>query len=134
MSIVSLQFLVFLAILTAIYFLVPKKGQWVVLLSGSVFFYIVVGGLIGLAFVFVTSFTIWLSAKKVEKLEGRAKKALAHLTVAFNLGLLIVLKYGMFLLKELGELLGVFGVVLVPVEFTPLLPLGISFYTLQAIG
>ncbi|MBO6214977.1 MAG: MBOAT family protein, partial [Lachnospiraceae bacterium] len=48
--------------------------------------------------------------------------------------LLICLKYGMFLLDELAVLLGFAGIRFEPVEVSLILPLGISFYTLQAIG
>ncbi len=43
MSFASFEFLAFLAILTLIYFLVPKKAQWIVLLAGSVIFYAFAG-------------------------------------------------------------------------------------------
>ena len=43
MNFVSFEFLAFLAVLTLVYFLVPKKAQWIVLLAGSVIFYAFAG-------------------------------------------------------------------------------------------
>ena len=43
MNFASFEFLAFLAILTLIYFIVPKKVQWIVLLLGSVIFYAFAG-------------------------------------------------------------------------------------------
>ena len=43
MNFASFEFLAFLAILTLVYFIVPKKVQWIVLLLGSVIFYAFAG-------------------------------------------------------------------------------------------
>ncbi|MBO6214978.1 MAG: MBOAT family protein, partial [Lachnospiraceae bacterium] len=75
MSIVSIQFLLFLAILTAVYFIVPKKGQWIVLLLGSYFFYIAVGGIGGFLFIMLSSLSVYGTARIVYGMENpRAKK------------------------------------------------------------
>ncbi len=44
MSFFSLIFLLFVLILAALYFVFPKKYQWVLLLIGSYVFYIWAGG------------------------------------------------------------------------------------------
>lgn len=144
MSITSIQFIVFLAILVVAYFSVPKKYQWVILLLGSYFFYVAVGGLISLAYITATSLTVYLSARKVgswlanEKETGvsteKKRKVLVHCTVILNLAGLIGLKYGVFLLEEVLHITQAFGVSFTVPEQTWILPLGISFYTLTAIG
>ena len=40
MNLLSLLFFVFLAVAFAVYYLVPKKGQWIVLLTASLLFYV----------------------------------------------------------------------------------------------
>ncbi len=133
MSIVSLSFLVFLTVLVAAYFLLPKKCQWAVLLLGSVVFYVSAGGWFSLAFIYFTSFSIYLGARLISKHENKKKLILA-LDIIINLGILIVLKYGIFILKEVSGIVSFMGISLDIPERSWVLPLGISFYTLQAIG
>lgn len=64
----------------------------------------------------------------VQRCHGRAKKGLLVLTVACNLGILFVYKYLGFLLDTLGITRGTLG------SFRPALPIGISFFTFQALS
>lgn len=144
MSIVSFQFLVFLAVLIVLYFGLPKQYQWMVLLAGSYFFYVAVGGLIALAYISGATFIVYAAARIVgkwlaeEKENGvsteRRRKAVVHLAVIINLAGLIGLKYGIFLLTEVLQLTQIFGFSFTVPEQTWILPLGISFYTLTSIG
>ena len=43
MALTSLKFFAFAAVLIILYFVVPKKFQWWVLLAGSLFFYLMTG-------------------------------------------------------------------------------------------
>lgn len=64
----------------------------------------------------------------VQRCHGRAKKGLLVLTVACNLGILFVFKYLGFVLDTLGITQGTLG------SFRPVLPIGISFFTFQALS
>lgn len=140
MSVTSLQFILFLAVLVAVYFLVSDRHQWKVLLCGSVLFYLITGGWFSFIFICITAFTIYGAARLIAKKKSdepdndSAGKGIMTGCIILNLGILIVLKYGVFILKEVCDLTSLFGFSFDVPERTWLLPLGISFYTLQSIG
>ena len=118
MSFVSLGFLAFLAVLMLLYYTVPKRGQWILLLAGSVFFY-AFAGWSSLIFITVTALSTYFAGIYIGKLasardaylkgEGKeldkeAKKAykakvkkrtylIMSLCLILNLGMLAVIKY-----------------------------------------
>ncbi len=154
MSFVTIEFLLFLAILLLLYYLLPKKLQWGLLLVGSLCFY-AFSGWKNLIFILVTAFSTYGSALLIERIflrqdaylkehkqelsreekkaykkknEGRAR-GLLILCLIFNLGILGVIKYTDFII---GNINGIFGTKIGFMEF--LLPLGISFYMFQSLG
>ena len=158
MNFVSAEFLLFLAVLTALYYLIPKRGQWLLLLVGSLLFYAAAGWRF-LIFLVVTATTVWFAARRIDEIgaagaawlkehkaelspeEKKAKKAavkkrqhgvfLAGLLL--NLGILAVLKYTNFVIANVNSLLSALQArTLAGVDL--ILPLGISFYTFQAVG
>ncbi len=133
MSILSLNFIVFLVILATVYFLVPDRFQWIGLLLGSMVFYVMAGGWFALLFIYFTAFSIYAGAVLMARYPER-KKVIMVLDIIINLGILVVLKYGIFILKESAGLVSLLGVTMDIPEGGWILPLGISFYTLQAIG
>ena len=40
MSITSLNFIAFLVVLTLLYYVIPRRFQWPLLLAGSIYFYV----------------------------------------------------------------------------------------------
>ena len=62
------------------------------------------------------------------------KKIILILCLIINLGILIVFKYGNFLIDSINEVLNVFHITAISRHFDLLLPVGISFYTFQALG
>lgn len=156
MTYTSLIFALFCLVLILAYYLVPKKFQWVILLVGSVVFYLF-SGVKYILYVVVTAFTTYITAiltnknKKefAEKLpelkqtlsmdEVRAavkkneRKSRAYMlcAVIVDLGILITLKYLDFVLSNINTLLPKASAL--PL-FSFVLPLGLSFYTFSAIG
>ena len=59
MSFSSLPFLVLVLVSVGVYYLLPKKGQWVALLAASMVFYCVGGGKTVL-YVFYTAATVYV--------------------------------------------------------------------------
>ena len=118
MSYISLVFALFCLILLVVYYTVPKKFQWCVLLIGSIVFYLF-SGVKYILYVLVTALTTYivallthknktefaeklpelkkvLSADEVRaavKKSEQKSKALMIGAVAVDLGILIVLKY-----------------------------------------
>lgn len=155
MSITSLVFVIFVAIAGVVYYLVPKKMQWIVLLVASLFFYAISSTILTL-FMIASTLLIYLGALKIQGLndEFKAKKAdlekserkqlkasikkkqKAVLTaiVVLNIAILAVLKYGNFFGGMANSVIGLFTHKDVIPTFNFILPLGISYYTLMAIS
>lgn len=129
MTLQSPYFLLAAGALLLIYYLVPKKGQWMVLLGGSIGFYFWAGGKT-LAFLALTLASTYLTACIMAK-NGRDKVRnrpwlIGCLTI--NFALLMLCKA--CLLPGAAALLAGKRV-----EFLTLgLPFGISFYMLQSMG
>ena len=156
MAINSLNFIIFVAIVCLLYFVVPKKIKWVVLLIANYVFYWLCSKKL-IVYMLVTTISIYLLALWMGKIDSKTKelckkeqdravkKQLKHkaktkkkwivfLAVLINFGILISLKYCNFIFKNLNFL---FDMIKIPIEIPfkqIILPLGISYYTLQAIS
>lgn len=156
MSYISLIFALFCLVLLLVYYIVPKKFQWVVLLIGSTVFYLF-SGVKYILYVIVTAFTSYMAAVLIHKNKKRFAEELPELqktvssdevraavkknerkskmlmlgAVGVALGILIVLKYLDFMITNINAFLPK-GADL-PL-FSLVLPLGLSFYTFSAIG
>ncbi len=152
-------FIIGLVILCVVYFLMPKKFRWMLLLLASMLFY-AYSGVENLLYIAATTVSTYLVTRKLDamaaerkgylaahkdELDREAKKAYKeaankkrfHLLTAclvLNFGILAVIKYGAFTMRNLNSLAGLFGAAgTLPVpQF--LLPMGISFYTFQTMG
>ena len=159
MSITSLTFLLFVFALLLVYYLIPRKLQWCVLLLANAVFYAFVGWKAAL-FVLFTATSIYFAARGMDRVLARQKAQLAaqkdSLTreekkavkrrnqrrrkrimlaaLLANIGILCVTKYTHFALAQVNALLSAFGAAEVPDELNLIVPLGISFYTFQSVG
>ncbi|MBR3468577.1 MAG: MBOAT family protein [Lachnospiraceae bacterium] len=130
----SVQFLVFFPIVVGIYFLIPKKFKYLWLLVTSYFFYMSWNAKYALLIAFSTIIT-YLAGLFLGKTDDKKKKNLivaASFTV--NLGILAFFKYFDFLLGNVNGILSAVGLKIINNPFDVLLPVGISFYTFQALG
>ena len=159
MTFVSLPFFVFVAALALVYFLTPKKGRWVVLLAGSCLFYWINSHwllLVLLASALVTfGVGLWIQktqdadkaflaahgaelsreGKKARKKATKARtRRMLLLGILLDLGALLFLKYYNFFATNVNGAFGLFGIGIRAPRLNLLMPLGISFYTLQAIA
>ncbi len=127
MNIISLGFLAFVLLTAAVYYLLPLKLRPFWLLAASLFFYIY-ADIRYLLFLLASILSCYAGARAIQ---GRAggKKLIFLLVLLFNLGLLACVKFLPYSLNLLGLVLG---------RELPqprlLVPLGISFYTLQALS
>ncbi len=141
MSIISLTYPIFIIITAFLYFIIPKKFQWIVLLMASTVFY-VSAGISCMGAILATIVSQYLLAARLDRmnceLESRlqesglcgkekaalkkagadAKKKYVVLSVLINIGLLCFVKYT--------------GVFFEDIQI--LAPLGISFYTFKSLG
>ncbi|MBO4235638.1 MAG: MBOAT family protein [Firmicutes bacterium] len=129
------------------YFGIFRKYQWQCLLLASYVFYVMVGGYLSSVFILLSTITVFLGARAIEGKESPKKKRILLTVLIFNLAILAVIKYGRFALGlvglggavGIGDVVGVEGAVgtegAVGDIFSKIgLPLGISFYTFQALG
>lgn len=138
----SAQFLVFFPIVLFIFFLIPKKVRYIWLLIASYYFYMCWSVKYALLLLFSTGVTyisgILLENIKARSIDKSRKERLKKLCVAgsfgLNLGVLIFFKYFDFLFDNISGLLGVAGIELSRPGFNIVLPVGISFYTFQALS
>ena len=132
MSLVSNLFILFVAASVLIYYLVPRRFQWIVLLAFSYIYYIA-GGPSYVVFILFSTIVTWLLALIIEKTEGngnhKGAKKLLILGLILNFGMLGVVKYTNFTIENINAL---FHLHLRGIEL--LFPLGISFYTFQSSG
>ena len=126
----SLEFLLlFLPVTAVVYFIIPKSAKNYWLLITSLFFY--AWGEPRFVLIMVASIAFnYFAARLVEKYgrgDGRGKTVLA-VSVVFNLGLLFVFKYLNFATGVINGIFDGFPVTEIA------LPIGISFFTFQAMS
>lgn len=134
----SFEFLVFLPIVFLLYWFVFRERHWQNLLAlvASYVFY----GWWDWRFLFLivlTSFCSYGCGLLLEHFEGQRKRQqfISGINIVLNLAILGVFKYNNFFVENLNELLPrVFGWHLDWVTMNVILPVGISFYTFQALS
>jgi alginate O-acetyltransferase complex protein AlgI len=132
----SLQFFIFIFVLIPIFFQSSSKNQKRLLFYFSLYFYsclkIVFVPLLFFSFLIThyTSLGIYYFPDKIYK------KILLYINLFINLGLLVLFKYADFLRNIEYDFLNLIGISneLHPESLGFILPLGISFYTFQAIA
>jgi D-alanyl-lipoteichoic acid acyltransferase DltB (MBOAT superfamily) len=127
----SIEYLVFLAVVCGLcWFVVPTSGRRYLLLAASYFFYAWWSWqLVGLL-VFVTAAS-WLGARVLHRMpDSSARRLVLAYTLALTIGVLVAFKvYGYFLTDLDG---GVDPAGLLSPSVGIFVPLGLSYYTLQA--
>lgn len=136
MGITSFYFLCFFAVILILYYLIPKKCQWMFLLLCSVFYYLLTDHAILILYPLASAAVCYAGTVMMEKTQNeKTRKCALALVVAVNLGILIVLKYIHFVIGTVNGIAGLFGGgegMLSGPEL--LVPLGVSFYTFSLLG
>ena len=137
----SVSFLIFFPIVVLVYYCLPEKLRKFWLLAASYYFYMSWNAKYAIIFIStVITFAGGLLLEKVrnsvagEKRNQRLKKAITAFCVISNLGILFYFKYAGFASETAMRVLERMSV---HVEFPvidPILPVGISFYTFQALS
>ncbi|MBQ7446181.1 MAG: MBOAT family protein [Clostridia bacterium] len=135
MSFNSVGFLIFLPVTVIIHYLLPHKVRWVWLLLASYFFYMTWRPEMALLIFSVTlvSYLGGLAAEHFRKKNNRAGTVLSGvISCGLSIGALIFFKYFGFLMENVAGLAALGGKTISVPDIV--LPVGISFYTFQAIG
>lgn len=137
MNITSLGFLCFVGASLIVYALLPGRYRWAALLASSALA-VLSASRFGFAFIALSAASLFFAGRAFERLEqsgqGKKKRPVLLAALAFNLGALLLLKFvpeGLSLLdRALGTAL---GAIRAPIH-DYLLPIGLSYYTLQAVS
>ncbi len=152
MAFTSLYFLVFVLAVVFVYYIVPVKVRWGVLLAASYAFYLMSSPKTFIFILFTTVVTflggraigghnksykayiaehgseLTRDEKKARKAQSQKKKRrVVALLLLANFGVLAIMKYFRYYLQALGIGEGIF-------DAGFLIPLGISFYTFQSVA
>lgn len=153
MSITSLLFLAFVAVTMGVYFIAPKRIRWVVLLAASTVFYVMYDVKLSI-WLYISCASIYLGGlwiakqeqkfkqtvearedidraerKLLKKKNAHIKSVYAVLIAVFNLAIWLTFKFTDMVILKWNQ---VFSTSFDIMNLA--LPLGISFYTLQAIS
>ncbi len=138
----SIQFLIFFPFVTVVYFFIPARIKYLWLLVASYYFYMNWNPKYAILLLFTTVIT-YLSGMFIERiaqssLTDQRKKTLRKLFVVFsficNFGVLFFFKYLSFAVGVICKVLGLLHIRLSVPNFNILLPVGISFFTFQALS
>ena len=129
----SFHFVLFLAVVYAVYWLIPRRAvQNIILLLSSFIFYGWVHPWFCL--LLATSTTVdFFSGSAMKRWPGR-KRSFLMVSLACNLGLLGVFKYFNFFAESVHASLAWCGLETNPMLLRVLLPVGISFYTFKTLS
>ena len=130
----SLTFLVFFVVVTGLYFLLPHRFRWFLLLLASCFFYMFFKP-VYILILFGTIIIDYYAGIKLEEIQDQKKKKFfLILSLIANIGVLVVFKYFNFINENISQVLVHVGVQN-PIPFLKiLLPIGLSFHTFQAMS
>ena len=136
--------LLFFPLVTGLYFVLPHRRRWLLLLAASCWFYMAFVPL----FILILAFTIlvdFVAGIAIEGSSGPRRKAYLVASIVANVGVLAVFKYWDFLNGNLTGLLGSIGLEyqmpklkewtffgLLPAGMV--LPIGLSFHTFQSLS
>lgn len=130
----SIDFIFFYIVVTILYFVVPHKLKWVILLAASCYFYMAFVPI----YILILGFTIvidYLAGIYIENEHNpRRRKMLLAASLVTNIGILVVFKYFNFLNLNVNILCNKFNYHNPIPYLSILLPIGLSFHTFQAMS
>ena len=138
----SLEFLLFLPIVLLVTFVIPKKIRYIWLLIASYYFYMCWNASYAILILFSTLVTYlgglgieWCKKQEWEERKIiKGKKLCVGVGFGLNIGVLCYFKYTNFLLDNIRSLFEMIHIELNIPEVDILLPVGISFFTFQALS
>ncbi|MDB5087405.1 MAG: rane-bound O-acyltransferase family protein [Mucilaginibacter sp.] len=130
----SIDFVIFYIVVTILYFVVPHKLKWIILLAASCYFYMAFVPV----YILILGFTILIDYFAGIYIENehnpRRRKLLLAASLVANIGILFIFKYFNFLNLNVNILLNKFNYHNPIPYLTILLPIGLSFHTFQAMS
>ncbi len=129
----SIQFVIFFIVITSLFYLLPHRFRWLLLLLASCYFYMSFVPV----YILILGFTIvidFFAGLYIEKSSGHKRKLFLIISLIANIGVLCVFKYFNFINANISSVLTYFGYQNPFPGLTILLPIGLSFHTFQAMS
>ncbi|MCM1122177.1 MAG: MBOAT family protein [Eubacterium sp.] len=139
----SMEFLIFFPVVVLVYFILPRKIKQLWLLGASYYFYMCWNARYALLILFSTivTYASGLLLENAKNISGRGifqkfriKKFTVALSFTLNLAVLFYFKYINFAFDVLRDFFHIIHIELNVPVFDVILPVGISFYTFQALS
>jgi len=129
----SFEFLIFFIVVTALYFTMPHKYRWALLLVSSCIFYMFFIPV----YILILFFTIiidYVAGILIENASGLKRKQFLWMSLVANIGVLAIFKYYNFLNENLTHIF-TWTDSQNPIPYLDIiLPIGLSFHTFQAMS
>ena len=129
----SLEFVGFFLIVTSLFFVLPHKYRWLLLLLSSCYFYM---DFIPI-YILVLAFTIvidYFAGILIERATGAKRKWYLRMSIVANIGILGFFKYFNFFNDNISFVLKLFNFTNPVSDLSFILPIGLSFHTFQAMS
>ena len=129
----SFHFIYFFIIVTSLYFTLPHRQRWLLLLLSSCYFYMAFVPI----YILILGFTIvvdYFAGIYIENAHGKRRKLFLIYSLVANIGILCIFKYYNFINTNFSYLLHGFGLTNPIPYLSILLPIGLSFHTFQAMS
>ena len=130
----SIEFVIFLPVVVLLFYLLPQKLRWVMLLAASCVFYMwfVPKYILILLVTIIIDFSAGVLMEKCDH-RPKLKKTFLVFSIVSTLLVLMVFKYLNFLTANLDQLCAFFGMETHYVTHI-ILPIGLSFHTFQSMS
>ena len=135
MGITSFYFFCFLAVTCGIYYIIPTKNRWICLSIFSLLFFCINSNVWTFPFLLLCILVTYVVASIIKtNCKKEIKKIALICGVIVNCGLLLVFKYSNFFIDNINVVSKLLNKPVNIPQIELAAPLGISFYTLTAIG
>lgn len=130
----SVEFLIFLPVVVILYWVLPAKFRWMLLLAASLFFYMSWNVWL-IVLIGITTVTAYCAALLISRSRTSAVRRLwLAATLIICLGILVFFKYINFILESAVGVIRLFNPAQDSIVLNIILPVGISFYTFQTLS
>jgi alginate O-acetyltransferase complex protein AlgI len=130
----SFEFLLFFPLVIFLYFALPYRWRWVLLLAASYYFYMSWKAEYILLIVASTLIDYFAAGRMANLPDKKSRRPYLYLSLLSNLGILFGFKYFNFFRDNVNLVSDQFNLFVQLPELQVLLPVGISFYTFQTLS
>ena len=128
----SIDYIIFFSVVVLLYYILPHRFRWVLLLISSCIFYMSWRAELILLILFSSFLNYSCSMLIDSTISHKKRKFIFALCIFINFAILFIFKYMMFINHTFMAVYEYFGMEYPISDFDIILPMGISFYTFQA--